>query len=357
MQFHDSETQRLLRTTAKSFLANAYPIDRLYRIESGDEQLTEAGLREIEALGWFELLLPEASGGAGTSLLDAAAVIEELGYVGVASPVPAANVAAYVLARTSSPLPPGGRGAGGEGGITVISEGARLLANKSTVAVAGNAATGTLPLVPFADLSERVLAPATLDGQPALVVLPLSGAQLQPLELMDRRCYSNVRVDNVPADVIATGDGAQRLIEQIDALSTAFGVIEMAGAMQRICEMTAEHVTTRQQFGQPIGKFQAARHRAADILVQLDTTRWAAYHALWLFEKDSARTDEIYLAKHWAVRAADRVFQHTHMLHGGVGVGMEHPLHLFTQGMAALAVRNGTMSEMVQRTLEYVRSA
>jgi alkylation response protein AidB-like acyl-CoA dehydrogenase len=347
MQFQDSETQRLLRTTAKSFLASAYPIDRLYRIESGDEAMTEAGLREIGELGWFELLLPEASGGAGASLLDAAAVIEELGYAGVASPVPAANVAAYVLSLANhAELAPG----------CVVGEGARSQANKSTVTITGGVATGTLPLVPFAELSERILALATRDGQPALAVLPLSGAQLQPLELMDRRCYSNVRFENAPGDVIATGADALGLIEQLDALSTAFGVIEMAGAMQRICEMTTEHVTTRQQFGQPIGKFQAARHRAADILVQLDTTRWAAYHALWLFEKDPARTDEIYLAKHWAVRAADRVFQHTHMLHGGVGVGMEHPLHLFTQAMAALAVRNGTMSEMVRRTLAYVET-
>ena len=127
--------------------------------------------------------------------------------------------------------------------------------------------------------------------------------------------------------------------------------------MQRILEMTTEHVKTRQQFGQPIGKFQAARHRAADILVQLDTTRWAAYHALWRFQNDPGDTDEIYLAKHWAIRAVDRVFQHSHMLHGGVGVGMEHPLHLFTQGIAAFAVRGGTMSEMVQRTLASLKSA
>jgi hypothetical protein len=57
------------------------------------------------------------------------------------------------------------------------------------------------------------------------------------------------------------------------------------------------------------------------------------------------------------VRAADRVFQISHLLHGGVGVGMEHPLHLFTQGIAAFAVRGGTMSEMVSRTLQSLRLA
>jgi alkylation response protein AidB-like acyl-CoA dehydrogenase len=347
--FSDSETQRLLRTTTRSFLANAYPVDRLYRIEAGAESMSEADLDEMAALGWFDLLVPEANGGAGATLLDAAAVIEELGYAGVPSPVAAANVAANVLSSASR---------ADLAQRCTISDGARLHADKSSVTIVSGAVNGVLPLVPFAELSAHVLAPVTIDGEPAFAALPLAGARIQPLEVMDRRCYSNVRFGNGDgAVVLAQGALARELREQCDALSTAFATIELAGMMQRILEMTTEHVTTRQQFGQPIGKFQAARHRAADILVQLDTTRWAAYHALWRFENDANATDEIYLAKHWAIRAVDRVFQNSHMLHGGVGVGMEHPLHLFTQGIAAFAVRGGTMSEMVHRTLAYLKSA
>jgi alkylation response protein AidB-like acyl-CoA dehydrogenase len=120
--------------------------------------------------------------------------------------------------------------------------------------------------------------------------------------------------------------------------------------MRRVLDMTTEHISTRKQFGQPIAKFQAARHRAAEMLMQVETTRWAAYHALWRFDLDSS-TDEIWLTKHWAVRAAARVYEISHLLHGGVGVSMEHPLHLYTQGIAAFAVRGGTMDELVTRTL------
>lgn len=348
MQFSDSETQRLLRTTARSFLANAYPWERLYRIESGVERMTEADLSEIAGLGWFELLIPESAGGGGASLLDAAAIVEEFGYAGVPSPVAVANIAAYVLSSA---------GRADLAQRCTISEATRQYANTSSVTIAAGAINGTLPLVPFADLSAHVLAPVTIDGEAAFAALPLRDAVIEPLELLDRRCYSNVRFRNAEgAVVLATGAAALELHERSDALSTAFGVIEMSGMMQRILEMTTEHVSTRQQFGQPIGKFQAARHRAAEILVQLDTTRWAAYHALWRFEADPRDTDEIYLAKHWAIRAVDRVFQNSHMLHGGVGVGMEHPLHLFTQGIAAFAVRGGTMSEIVQRTLQSIRT-
>ncbi len=82
-----------------------------------------------------------------------------------------------------------------------------------------------------------------------------------------------------------------------------------------------------------------------------EMTRWAAYHALWRFQEDAQDTEEIWLAKHYAARATDRVYQHSHMLHGGVGVGTEYPLHLFTQGITALAVRNGSMNELTERAL------
>jgi len=355
MQFSDSETQRLLRTTARSFLANAYPWERLYRIESGDARLSEGDVRELAGLGWFGLLLPESAGGGGATLLDAAALIEEFGYAAVPSPVAPANIAANVLSSAAADSEALAGLARGDR-LYTISEAARRFGGSTALSISDGAVSGALPLVPFADLSAHVLAPTTLNGEPAFVALPLRDAELAPVELLDRRCYANVRLRNASATVLATGEAAQELHERCDALSTAFTLIELSGMMQRILEMTAAHITTRQQFGQPIGKFQAARHRAAEMLMQVNTTRWAAYHALWRFQEDPRDTDEIWLAKHWAVRAIDRVFQNSHLLHGGVGVGMEHPLHLFTQGIAAFAVRSGTMSEMVQRTLRSLRS-
>ena len=154
--------------------------------------------------------------------------------------------------------------------------------------------------------------------------------------------------------MLATGSRAEDLQERCDALMTAPSVIELAGMMQRVLLMTSQYISNRVQFGQPIAKFQAARHCAAELLMQTETTRWAAYHALWRFQQDPSDTREIWLTKHWAVRAADRVYQIAHLLHGGVGVGVEYPLHLFTLGVAAFAVLGGTMSEMVDRTVEWL---
>ncbi len=200
-----------------------------------------------------------------------------------------------------------------------------------------------------------MLAPTEIDGESALVALALDDGELELVELLDRVSYANISFDDVELDdksVVATGEQATALHEQNDALVTALSTIEIAGMMRRVQEITAEYITGRIQFGQPIAKFQAARHRASELLMATDMTRWAAYHALWRFQEDPRDTEEIWLAKHYAARAADRVYQHSHMLHGGVGVGTEYPLHLFTQGITALAVRNGSMNEMTNRVLE-----
>jgi alkylation response protein AidB-like acyl-CoA dehydrogenase len=353
MEFVDSETQRLLRSTARSYLADAYPTERLFRIESGGERLSEADLRGFAGLGWFGLLVPEPDGG-GASLLDAAAVVEELGYAGVPSPVAPANVAAWLVRGSDAGRALLASLASGRRLVTVA-EASRAHAGGAAVDITGNTLHGTLPLVPFAEESALVVAPAVIDGASAVVALPLATAELTPVHLIDRRCYANVAWRDASAQdavVLAQGHDAADLRERCEALVTAFSVIEAAGMMQRVLEMTAEQITTRQQFGQPVAKFQAARHRAAELLMQVESTRWAAYHALWRFEADPSDRDEIWLTKHWAIRAADRVFQISHLLHGGVGVGMEHPLHLFTQGVSAFAARGGTMNEMVARALD-----
>ncbi len=355
MQYSDSETQQLLRNTTRSFLAAEYPPERLYAIESGDAPLADAELEKLADMGWLGLLAPEAAGGGGVSLLDAAVVIEEFGYAAVPAPVTVNNIAADLLARAAPSAEIESHLSGIAGGkqLHTISESSRR--GDAALSAAGGTLRGTLPLVPFAEIAAHVLAPLNIDGQPAFAAVPLEDTRLEPARLLDRTAYANVHIENIPLDratVLATGDEALELQDRCDALVTALSLIEVAGMMQRTLEMTSEYITQRVQFGQPIAKFQAARHRAADLLMQTETTRWAAYHALWRFQEDPNDTEEIWLTKHWAVRAADRVYQVSHLLHGGVGVGIEYPLHLYTQGIAAFAVRGGGMDEMVERTLD-----
>ena len=354
MLFADSETQKLLRDTARSFLRDRYSWDRLYALERGEAQLSPADLKEFAELGWLGLIAPESAGGAGASLLDAAVIIEEFGYAGVPAPVSTANIAAYLLA--SAPSPENVRHSldltGGTRLYTVAEANRWTDDGAEAPSSSGGWLSGSLQLVPFGGLADYVIAPLSSDGAPAMALLSLQAARREHVRVLDRSDYCNVRFEDALADgvtLLAEGPRAEEMRERLDALSTAFGLIELAGLMQRVTEMTAEYISNRVQFGQPIAKFQAARHHAADMLVQTQTARWAAYHALDRFEQDPTDTAEIWLAKHWAIRASQAVFELTHLLHGGVGVGTEYPLHLLTQGVAAWAVRAGDVNEMVGR--------
>ncbi len=355
MQLGDSETQKLLRDTARSFLRDRYPWDRLYDLERGRAQLSGSDLKEFAGLGWLGLIAPESAGGAGASLLDAAVIIEELAYAGVAAPVSVANLAAYLLASSPSPdvtehfhdLTGGAR-------LYTVSEGTRRQSETDgrLLSVIDSRLNGALPLVPFGAVADFVLVPVLAESAPAFALLPLEGARREPVMVLDRADYCDLHFEDAPAGgalMLAEGGAAEEMHDRCDALSTAFGLIELAGLMQRVTEMTAEYISNRVQFGQPIAKFQAARHHAADMLMQTQTARWAAYHALSRFEADPDDTAEIWMAKHWAIRASHTVFELAHLLHGGVGVGTEYPLHLLTQGVAAWAVRAGDMNEIVTR--------
>ena len=369
MLFADSETQKLIRDTARSYLRDRYPWERLYAIERGEAALLAGDVKEMAGLGWLGLVAPESAGGGGASLLEAAVVIEELGYAGVPAPVAPSNISAYVLKASKAGQ--------SEKHLADIAGGVRLYtvaeANREAAppgaprsarpeALVGRAEndvllekrslTGTLRQVPFGLAADYVLAPITADGKPAMALIALEGARREPLRVLDRADYADVRLDGLPAGaavVLATGEKAQALRARFEALLTAFGLVELAGLMQRVTEMTAEYISNRVQFGVPIAKFQAARHHAADMLMQTQTARWTAYEALSRFEDDPTDTSAIWLAKHWAIRASGVVFELAHLLHGGVGVGTEYPLHLLTQGVAALAVRYGAINEMITR--------
>jgi alkylation response protein AidB-like acyl-CoA dehydrogenase len=360
MHFADSDAQRLLRETARSYLKERYPWERLFALEQGEAPLDRGDVGEYAQLGWLGLLVPEQEGGAGASLLEAGVVVEELGYAAVAAPVPHALVVSYVLQRAprrdDSLRQHLRRLASGHGlyGLALPSEGWAMDGGRpsASVALEGGRLEGELPLVPFAHVLDFVLAPLVADGVPALGLLPLAEAQKDGQPLLDLRPAGRVHFLSTPlgeGDIIARGEEAAQLQEECQALLTAFINLELAGLMQRVVAMTSEYIANRIQFGRPIATFQAARHRAAEMFMMAETLRWAAYHSLWRFQEDPADTVGIWQARYWAAQAAQVVYTNGHMLHGGVGVGLEYPLHLFTHPLMGLPVLGVSQEEVAQR--------
>jgi alkylation response protein AidB-like acyl-CoA dehydrogenase len=338
LSFEDSETQALLRQTAAEFLAGRYPISRLYAIESGESKVGPAELAEIRELGWLGLTVSESAGGAGLSLLEAAVILDELGYSGAPLPVAPGNAAGGALGRGGDLVTLGEERRGLSGGLRV--EGGRV--------------SGRVGLVAAADLAGTLLAPV---GE-SLALLPLAAARLRPAPNVDLAGCFDLDFAGLPTteiEVVANGSTAAALAERAAQLQTALRLLEAVGMMRRVVELTKTFVTDRIVFGQPVAKFQAARHRAANLFMDVEMARWAAYHGVWRLQEDAGDPGGLWLAKHWAIRATERLLVHTHMLHGGVGVTMEYPLHLFTQGLMARATRGGDLEEMVARATAWAR--
>ena len=347
MRFEDSETQKLLRTTVRSFLADRFPWERLYAIENGEGELALADLKSFAELGWLGLLAPAEAGGAGLSLTEAAVVIDEFGYAGAPSPVAVSNIVADALGRLAE-------AAAREHLQRLIHGNAYYTLGNGSLAIRDGELSGALQLVPYGKAADHVLAALDIDGEPGIGLVRADAARAAPLRALDHRSYADLDFEGATAAdalVLASGDQARATSERWRGLMAGFTVVEIAGLMARIKDLTGEYISNRVQFGQPIAKFQAARHHAADLLTAAETTRWAVYHALWELDRDPQDTTGIWLARHWAIRAARQAVEITHLLHGGVGVGMEYPLHLLTQSLASLAVRGGTLDDATARTL------
>ena len=347
MRFEDSETQKLLRTTVRSFLADRFPWERLYAIENAEGDLAPEDLKSFADLGWLGLLAPATEGGAAISLTEAAVVIDEFGYAGAPSSVAVSNIVADALGRLSDTE--------ARNHLGRLTRGkARYTIGGGNLALKGGELRGSLQLVPHGNTADHVLAVLDIDGELGIGLVRADASRASPLLALDHRSYADLDFEGATAAdvlVLATGDEARATNERWQNLIAAFSVVEMAGLLARIKDLTGEYISNRVQFGQPIAKFQAARHHAADLLAAAETTRWVAYHALWELDRDPQETTGIWLARHWAIRAARQAVELTHLLHGGVGVGMEYPLHLLTQSLASLAVRGGTLDDATARTL------
>ncbi len=149
MEYKLSETQQLLQTTARSYLQDTFPWERLYAFEDGSSKLTGDDVSAFAELGWMALLAPEAAGGGGATLLEGAIVIEELGYAAVPAPITASNVAAHVL-NTASASDYLADLTSNRKLFTISEASRRKRPAASGLSAAGGKLSGTLPMVPFA---------------------------------------------------------------------------------------------------------------------------------------------------------------------------------------------------------------
>jgi alkylation response protein AidB-like acyl-CoA dehydrogenase len=300
MNFDLSDDQKDIQRTAREFLAARYKPEEVRRLALEDERgFTDEQWREMVELGWPGLALPEEAGGAGLGMVELAVVSEELGSALAPTPVNGSWVAGFLLA-----------GVGETEWLARVADGSV----RAAVAVdAFDADTFLVPQAAGADifvLGPRVLEPGSV--------------RVEPLEALDptRRPF-RVTVTGEGTDIPGHPDGAP---ERIAVMLSA----ESVGIAQRCMDMSLAYAKERQQFGKPIGSFQAVAHTCAQMLLETENSRALVYNAAWALDHDPDQAPlAAAMAKAYASDAGVRCAQFAIQVHAGIGMTWEHDLHFF----------------------------
>jgi alkylation response protein AidB-like acyl-CoA dehydrogenase len=151
-----------------------------------------------------------------------------------------------------------------------------------------------------------------------------------------------------PQEVLGDGStSAAAAVERATLEATSLLCAEMVGGARRVLEMTVDYVKVREQFGRPIGSFQAVQHQVADMATKIEAGRWATYQAAWLLAEGMAAAREVAVAKAWCSRMYPWVTQVAHHLHGGAGIVLDHDLHLYSERAKGDQVRFGGTNDQL----------
>ncbi len=354
MDLQRSADEAMLTETARKFLERDCPSSLVRELREPSSDGHSAGLfAKMAEQGWLSLGLPEAHGGAGT-LVDLALVVEETGRALVPttfrSTVAAAQLVA--LAGTDSQqaeLIP--RFAAGEAvGAVALAEpraihDLRYLTTSATpTADGGWVLEGTKSFVPNAHLADPLLVVARTGSGPvertlAVFALP---AGTEGVALVPQATFAHDRQFRVHLEGVALG--ADALLGDPGTAGHAAGALEaarqrwigllcaeMVGGIDHVIEATTEYVSGRQQFGRPIGSFQAVQHHLANMATGADGGRLVTYQAMWRLAEGRPAAKDLAMAKAWTGEAYKAATVMAHQLYGGMGYVTENDLHLYSE--------------------------
>jgi len=362
--FDLTDEQQAIRSTARDFLAARYKSERVRALAASEAGFEQSDWEEMAELGWPGLALPEEWGGQGLGIVDLAVLFEEMGYALAPSPLLSTTVAGLALAANGTeeqkerwlrPLAEGKlRGAPalfdagtpaqpGEFAMEARADGEGLVLDGEKVLVM-DAASVDFFLV------------ATADGRRHIVERETDGVAVGAEKSIDltRRLFS-VRFDGVRVDAGSTLAGGQE--EYLPVLWRACVALaaESTGVAQRTMEMAVEYAKDRQQFGRPIGAYQAVSHRCAQMLLETENSRSAVYGAAWAADAEPESLPlAASMAKAYASDAGWRVPDASIQVHGGIGFTWEHDLHFFLKRGKANAASFGTASWHRDRVADLV---
>jgi alkylation response protein AidB-like acyl-CoA dehydrogenase len=344
MDFDLTEQQRFLQTSAREVLRDRCSATLVRDTERDTASFSRELWREVTALGWFGVAVPEAYGGSGGDFLDLAVLLEELGRALAPLPYVDHNVAALVVSQFGSEaqkqrwLP---RLASGElvASIAVYETSFTQDLYKGVATTAlptdgGYVLDGTKVLVRAAQAADVLLVVARLGAGDSLgmflVETAAAGIGRVPQHTIDGSSTADVRLTGVRVGADALLGTGQAVI-QLMLLGAAAECFAMLGGAQWVLDTSVGYAKERVQFNQPIGAFQAVQHRLANMAIQTDAARFTAYQAGWRITTGLPAESDVRMAKAWVSDAYTQVCFDGHQVHGAIGFTADYDLQLYTR--------------------------
>ncbi len=360
-----NEDQQLLKNTADDFVKKESPLRRVRQLRDTDDPtgFSRDMWRQMAELGWQSILIPEEHGGLGMGYVDMACVLEACGHNLVPEPLLSTvllGANAVLLAGSEeqkNEVLPGVADGSVLLALAYHERGARYdlfgCATKAKKSEAGYVLSGEKTLVFDAQTADKLVVSARTAGEAGdrggislfLIDRETPGVEIVPQTTMDLRRATVVRLSGVevPAAALlgAEGEGAGALEDTIDRATAGLSV-EMLGGMLAAFEMTMEYLKTRVQFGVPIGSFQALKHRAAEMFVEIELSRSAVLAACTALDEGASNAQElISVAKARCSDAAVLIGYEGIQMHGGIGMTDEADIGFYAKRARACEMTFG----------------
>ena len=350
MDFDFSDDQEQLRDAVRKYVDKGYTFERRRAAEKAGG-FDRAAYTELAELGLTGLYVPEDDGGMGMGPIEGMVVMEELGRGIVLEPlaqalIAGAVIAGYADAATKAAWLPGV--ASGEK-LVVLAYQERssryaldTIEGKAHQAPGGYVLNATKSIVAAGDQADAYLVSAKVNSVMGLFLVEResAGVSTRGYGTQDGSRAAEVTFKNAPATLITT-QGLAALEHAVD-IGIAATCAEAVGVMDKTMALTAEYLNTRKQFGVAISSFQALRHRAADMKMQLELARSMSYYAsLKLNAPAAERRAALARAKYQLGQSMRFVGQQAVQLHGGIGVTDEYIVSHYFKKLTQLEMSFG----------------
>ncbi len=352
MDFGFSPEQEMLRATARKFLENECTSGFVRARMEEPAGVTDEFWAKLAEQGWLGLVYPEEHGGSGLGFVDLTVLMEEMGRVVMPGPfLSTVLLGGLAIREAGSPAQKKewlARIAAGRARTTLAwtEPSARWDAAGITCAAredkGGFVLNGTKLFVLDAHLADALVVVArtgegkTPEDGVSLLLVPKGtrGMEVKLLPTMDQTrklCEVSFKDASVPADALMGLKGrAWPTLARVVERATVALCAEMCGGAQRVLDMTTDYAKIRVAFGKPIGTYQGVKHKAADMLVDVENAKSLTYYAAWAVDENAPEAAlAASMAKAYVTDAYRKVAGAGIQLHGGIGFTWEHDLHLY----------------------------